>query len=417
VASIVTALATVSVVARAEGENRFGSWTVAVAAVGGLLILDLGLGNALVRTTGRLRAAGQREHALDLLATGRRRAARRISGPIAAIGVAGAVIAAATGTHTDSLDTSDLWTTILAVGLVAPALALLGMAAKVRTGLGEIRQSSTFGIIGCIAQLAVVALGVAASLPLGALVAANFTSQLVGWGLDSFALRRQPDHPPTPAPDDELLVAGRRFQVLTIAGYAGFNADALLVGAIVSPAAAGLVGLAARVVLTPQIVVTAWFSPRWGSIARTEVEAPDQVRPLVLRTIGWAGATTAAVSVVAGLIAQPVVDVIAGSNYTLSTGLVWATVAAGVVLGIASAIAFVMNGLGLVSAQLRLAVASAAANIAIGALLCLRIGAVGAPLATALAHGLIGIPMAAIAVHARLQDPPVHASRTTEAAR
>jgi Na+-driven multidrug efflux pump len=76
-----------------------------------------------------------------------------------------------------------------------------------------------------------------------------------------------------------------------------------------------------------------------------------------------------------------------------------------------------MNGLGLVSAQLRLAVASAAANIAIGALLCLRIGAVGAPLATALAHGLIGIPMAAIAVHARLQDPPVHASRTTEAAR
>ena len=405
VATLLTALLTVAVVARTQGEDRFGSWTVAVAVVSGLLILDLGLGNVLVRTSGRLAASGRAEEVPGLVAAARRYAALRISAPTAVIGVVAAAVVLATGATLGDLDTIDLSTTVLALGLVSPALALLYMAPRARIGLGQVTQSSRLGILGCVVQVVVVVVGVRARVPLGLLVAANFTSQLVGWGLDTLVVRRSAPPGPTVTLDPALVRDGRRYQVLVISGFAGFNADAILVGAIVGPAAAGLVALAARVVLTPSMVVTSWFTPRWGTVARTEVHRPEDVRSLVLRTVLWAGGVSAAASVTAGVLAGPLVRIIAGPGFEVPSDVVWATVPAGVVLGVAAALAVALNGLGLVAEQLRLGVASALVNLALGVVLCVRLGAVGAPLATAVAHGLIGIPMSVLAVRERLRTP------------
>lgn len=403
VATLLTALLTVAVVARTQGEDRFGSWTVAVAIVSGLLILDLGLGNALVRSSGRLAASGRADEVPGLVAAARRYAAVRISAPTVAIGVLASGVVLVSGTTLGDLDTVDLSSTILVLGLVGPALALLYMAPRARIGLGEVPQSSRLGVLGCLVQVVVVVVGVRARVPLGLLVAANFTSQLVGWGLDTLVVRRSGPPDPTATLDPTLVRDGRRYQVLVISGFAGFNADSILVGAIVGPAAAGLVALAARVVLTPSMVVTSWFTPRWGTVARAEVQRPGEVRSMVLRTVLWAGAVSAGVSVAAGVLAGPLVRIIAGPDFEVPGDVVWATVAAGVVVGVAAALAVALNGLGLVSEQLRLGVASALVNLTLGVVLCVLLGAVGAPLATAIAHGLIGIPMAAFAVRERLR--------------
>jgi O-antigen/teichoic acid export membrane protein len=404
IASLLTSLLTVTVVARTQGEERFGSWTVAVAIVSGLLILDAGLGNALVRTSGRLLAGGHGHRVPVQLAASLRYTALRISGPVAVVAVAAAAAIVATDASVGELDSVDLGSSVLAVGLVGPALALLGMAPKVQVGLGRVPQSSRRGLIGCVGQLVVVLACAWLQAPLGLLVAANFTSQLIGWGLDTIAIRPMRVRHGSGAPDPELLRDGRRYQTLVLAGYAGFNADPLIVGAIVGPTSAGLVSLAARVILTPQMVVTSWFSPRWGTVARAELERPDEVRGLVLRTVVWGGAIATGATVAAGLLAGPLVRIIAGPDFSVPTDVVWATVASGVVLGIAAALAVALNGLGLVAQQLRLSVGSAAANLVLGVILCIRFGAVGAPLATAIAHGLIGVPMSLIALADRLRS-------------
>ena len=78
---------------------------------------------------------------------------------------------------------------------------------------------------------------------------------------------------------------------------------------------------------------------------------------------------------------------------------------AGMVMGVGGALALPMNALGLVSGQLRLGTISAVCNVVLGTVLCLTIGAAGAPLATAVAHGVVGVPLAAMAVRERLGRP------------
>ena len=90
--NLATGLVTVGVVARTQGEDRFGVWYVVVAVATGLMVADLGLGNALVRESGLLVAEGRRSGAVGLLGTARRRVMLVVALPAAAAATAASTL-------------------------------------------------------------------------------------------------------------------------------------------------------------------------------------------------------------------------------------------------------------------------------------------------------------------------------------
>ena len=403
-ANLATGLVTIGIVARSQGTVRFGAWSVLVSVVTGLLFLDLGLGNALVRESAALAARSDRPGAIGLMVAAQRLLLLRVGLPLCILAGAGAVVVAASGFTTGALSTADAAGSVLAVGLLVPLVAILGIAPRVRVGLGEVGQSAAIQCVGCAVQVASVAMLGPQPLTIGLLVAINFLSQLVGFGLDTVLLRRSSATYTPTLLSDHTKLEGRHFMVLAAASFAGFGADAVLVGTLVGPASAAVVALAAKIILTPQSVVASYFGPRWGVIARQEANRPDQLPQVVWRTVAVGAVSTTAACVVAGLFAEPLVRLVAGPGYRIPWTVLWATVLAGAVLGTAGVIAIAVNGLGQVARWTRVAVAAALLNVALGVALCLSIGAAGAPLATALAHGLVGVPLSVRLVLTRLRD-------------
>lgn len=403
-ANLTTGLVTIGIVARSQGAVRFGAWSVLVSVVTGLLFLDLGLGNALVRESATLIARSDRSGAIRLMVAAQRLVLLRVGLPSCILACVGAVLIAASGFTTEALSTADAVGSVLTVGLLVPLVALLGIAPRVRVGLGEVGPSAAIQCVGCAVQVVSAALLGPQPLTIGLLVAINFLSQLVGFGLDTVLLRRSlATFAPTGVPDS-IKVEGRHFMVLAAAAFVGFGADAVLVGTLVGPASAALVALAAKIVLTPQGVVASYFGPQWGVIARHEAARPEQLSRVVWRTMAAGSASTTAVCILAGVLAEPLTRIVAGPGYRIPPAVLWATVLAGSVLGTAGVTAIAVNGLGQVARWTRIAVVSALLNLTLGIALCISVGAAGAPLATALAHGLVGVPLSVTLVQSRLRE-------------
>lgn len=401
--NLTTTLITVAFFTRALGPSSFGSWSVLTAVVVGMGFLDLGLGHALIRRTGRSVVTSDRSEALAFLSEAQHVVTRRVAIPVVLFSFTLAAVSAIANLHVLGLSGPDLWSSIAVGGLIAASIAVLGLAPKVRIGIDEVAPSARYQLVGCAAQIPVVALVATTDAPLGVYLLASLTSQLIGFGLDSLRLSGGDRSRVRHALDDETKHEGRAYMMLSLLGFAGFGLDPLITGAILSPTDAGLVALAARIIITPQGLVLSLFQPSWGRFARIEHESPRDLRGLVRRSTLLAGGATVAVCVVAGLLARPILSVLAGPTYQFTTPLIWATVAAGSAMGIASAIAFAMNGLGLVWSQFRISSVAITVNVILSIALCSTIGLAGAPLGTAIAHTTLALVPGALLVHRRLE--------------
>lgn len=405
VANLLTTLFTIAVFTRALGPSAFGSWAVLTALVLAMAAIDLGLGPALIRRAGMLSVGSGAASVAPLVRAARRQILRRSGVALALAGATASIVATHVDVELIGLDGLELAIGLVVAGGVACALAMLGLASRARIGLGETGPSSRLQLWGCLAQVPLVLLINFTGGPLSLFVAISFASQLIGFSLDSIVVARR-GHPGQPmvALDRQLRRQGLGYMVIVSAGAAGFGLDAIVTGAVLGPVEAGLVALAARIILTPQSLVAAAFMPAWAEYARAErLGDTDALHTIFRRTTVGASAACALTCTGAAVMARPVGRVIAGPSYELDTLLIWTTALAGTVLGSAAAVALGLNGLGLVRVQVRIAVMSGTANLALSVVLCRAIGVSGAPLATGIVHSFLGFVPAWLAVSAKLR--------------
>ena len=397
VANLATTLVTIAVYSRALDPDIFGLWAVLQALVLAATVVDLGLGAATIRHAGASAAEGNRAHGLVMVRSAQHFILAR-SAPVLVVAAAAVWITAPiTRPSVLGLAGLELGLTAMTIALVAIAVAILGLAPKARIGLGEVAESCRLQLLGCAVQVVLVLLLGISGGPLLVYVLISFSSQIVGFGLDTFALTRG-------IRADSVVPAVRRegwgFVVIMVAGTAGFGLDSVITGAVLGPTEAGLVALAARIVLTPQSFVLAAFAPTWGEFARAHIDlTANDFRSLYRKRLAATVLLGASICGLAGLTATWSAAVLAGDRYQLTTGLVWSTVAAGVVMTASGAVSVALNGLGVVWAQAPIAAASAVGNVLLSILLCSVIGLPGAPLATAIVHALFGLLPSAILAH------------------
>ncbi len=405
IGNLLTTLATIFAFTRALGPEHFGSWAVLSTVVVSLAFVDLGLGHSLVRRCGQLLEEQGREAALEELASVQACLLHRVVTPLVVGGAMVGMLAWVAGTELLSLSGVRLFAVCLTCGLLAAVMAVLGAAPKARLGLGELRASSALQLSGCAVQVVLVGVLVMTGGPFWVFLVVSFSSQLVGFGLDTAVVGAWPRRRAASVPGEDLRHAGKAFMWLSILGFAGFTLDPVIAGVVLGPTEAGLVALAARVIVTPQSVLSSAFQPRWGHLARLERSDPRAVPRSARQTIALASTLAVLSCVAAGLLADPIVDILAGPGYHLSAALVWSTVAAGCVMGAGAALAVVLNGLGLVWNQLRIAAMSASVNVVASIVLCVSIGVAGAPAATSVSHLLLGVLPAAWVVRRHLSEP------------
>jgi O-antigen/teichoic acid export membrane protein len=389
VVSAVVALATAPPLFAILGPHQFGLWALLLAAAGIAGLADLGLGSAQVREVAQATVTGEPRRARAAMALG-----LLLSTALALVLAAGILLgwsALANAFHLGDETDAARWAALLLVA----ALLVDSLAVPWRAALEGTQRMKPVAVIGGAAALVngaaavfLAALGAGlAGLGLAALAASLLRAALL-WrsGRQSLAGMRPSLRAVGRAERRSLLGYGARVQATNVAAAVNADTDRLVLGAFFSPAVVAPFDLGSRLVaamrIVPSYVLAALFPVIVGLHARGERELLDR---LYLRTTRYLALFACLVAATLAVSADPLVALWIGQPLPLAATTI-ALLAPAYALSLTSgAAAALARAEGVPGRETRYAVLAAALNVALTIPLLIALGAVGVPLATALA--------------------------------
>ena len=369
--------------ARVLGPDDFGVFALALG-IGGVLLLpaDFGISNAAARFIAERRASPGA--AADVFRT-----AARLR--LVASGLVCTAMAAAAGPLADAYDEPDLaWAVrgmaLAMFGQTAMALYQGTFTALRRTSL-NLRVVLSKSVVELSASIAVVAAGAGAAGATFGRAAGYLTGAVVGLILVLRLLRRGASSEQV-APIGARALARYAVAIAVVEGAVALfsSVDVLLIGAISGAAAAGLFQAPMRLVSFlhyPGNALGAGIAPR---LARSPGHEPELdafragLRYLIVLQ-AWI--------VVPVLVwAEPMVDLVLGSEYAESAEVLRAVAPFVFLLGLGPLASLAVNYLGEARRRVPIAITTVVVNVAIDIVLIPEIGIVGAAIGTDVAYAI-----------------------------
>lgn len=381
VGSAAIGLATTLVISRALGPTALGRWSFAVAVAAYLLVVtDAGLSQLAIREIARDRA---RAHALGVPVLAVQAA---VAGGLYALLVVAVLLSGLSRTAS---------TVTIVVALAAFVHAL---------GIGHVFQA--FERMATVARYSLVTHAAGTAVGLVALV---LTRQLV-WlaaaqvaaGLVSNALllrlaRRSFDLPlalPAPAAGLRLLTAGAPFLVTAIATQLIFNADAILIQLIRGVHDLGL--YAAGYALPSQLLLLT--GPLMAAVyPRLSAEGAEGSAALTAAIAGALGFVVLPIALGGAAVSDQLVALLYGHGFRASGRILALAMTLPTLGAYNSVLLQALNARGRQHAVMRVALGTAAFNVALNLALLPLVGIVGAAIAVAAAELLTAVSFSVVA--------------------
>jgi O-antigen/teichoic acid export membrane protein len=392
---------------RTLGPGAFAVWAAALAVIGWLALLDVGLSATTARATARAIAG-------DDAAVGQVRAAYAAYAALGILAIAlGAVVATAIPAFLGLRDEAarDAW-------LVGALLALdLGVVVATAGWMGTLRGSRRFRsmLVVNVVQVAVAGallvvllpplglVGAAAAQPIGRICARAFAAALLSRTLGWFAAR--PRWPGWPAVRT-LTTFSLPVLAMQASAQLGVGTDVLIVGAATGATTAGLYAAGAQL----SRYVGFFLFPALGvllpSFSTAYFERPETIRLLLPRAVVLAGLVGGAVYGSMALEARPLLELWAGHAAELSVGVLVLYAAAWTIVTPTHAMTLMVVAGGRHAAIGAIVLAEALVNLALSIVLVSAIGPIGAAVSSfvvILIDDVLIIPAAT----ARLLDVPL----------
>ena len=361
-------------VLHAVGREQFGIWAAAASFAWMTVVVDFGVGQALLTRVARAGARGD--------VAGMRADFGAALGLSAGLSLLAAVAALALLPSVAASDTRDAY---LIAALCLAANAPFGLANAVWAGLQRVHNvflweafQTLFTLIGLfVASRLTTDVRWYVAVTMGGLVLSNmFGAAQLMW--------RRPDLRPSLASASwarakQLLGAGAPFVALSAAAMLWINLDTVLALALLGAEAAAQMGIVQRACFTIYSLMWAITQPLWPAFADAFARHDHAwARRQLLLAVGAVGACVLAGDLVLVLFGPRLVDLWMGGEMRIGQGVFWAMSAWALVLCLGRVIDVLMNGLGAVWFQ-------AAAMAAFGAL------AFGLKLTVAPDYGVAGL--------------------------
>lgn len=310
-------------------------------------------------------------------------------------------------TMADATVASVLLTTTACVA----ASVVAGLPSRVLIATGHAAAAAQAGIAANGALLVAAIATWALDGPVAAFLAASLSSAIVTGAVSTVMIRRyQPAlriqrRPGPERPDGGPKLAARSaiFFGIGLAGFVGFETDAFVVAATLGTSRVPEFAVPGRMFLLVPALATVYFTPLWPAVAQAAHEGD---RAGLRHTFSTARRQAAlAAIVVSGVLAAsvgPIMGALTPSVPRPSGGLVLALAAMAVVHTVSVPYAVLLSGLDLVGAQLRSALAMAAANIATSVVLAEAVGLAGPALATVACQTLLTLVPMTVLIRRRL---------------
>lgn len=382
------------------GTTGFGTFTVVGALASYVGIAEMGLGTATVRFVA---AAGARKNAQELEAIASTSFALYMA--VSTIGTLALGVMAVLLPHLGAVgNINEARAALLALGLAATMNLALNVYPAMLFGSGRSANLTAAGIAGAlisgIAQLAIV---LTTHSLLATALASAVTSSVFAVVIRHVARRALPQirvarRNATRNLAKRLMSAGWRNAVIGIAATAAFSTDAVIVSSIVSVAAAGGFGIAARacgIVMNLATRVSDVLVPTYAHYGT--VEDSGRVYVMYRESVIAAWLLSLPAAAVAFTAGDGILRLWLGGHVPPAAARVLPVLVAATVLSVPGSCAFRLfsgiNRLGFVTVAASLA---AAANLGISIWLTFRWGAIGpavGTLITAVLYDVIAMPL------------------------
>lgn len=378
-ASVVAMLITVPAVLQHLGSDRYGLWIAVTSFVGLLSFADLGLGNGLVNAIAEANGRDDRTQARRYVST-----AFFVLLIVSGVGMVLAIVAAQSIPWATVLNIQD--STLVAEALPAVLLVLasiavhlpFGVAAKVQQGYQEGYRTDLWttagSLVGLAATLMAVRFGAGIPLLVMVFVGVPVLMSAANW-IELVFVRRPWLRPQWRDVRKDTCVGlfrlGLLFLVMQLVVVVAYTSDSIVVSRMFGQAAVTEFSIPSRVFASAGLVITMFLTPLWSAygeaIARGDAAWIRRTFSKSIWLALWVSLSASTVLLVAGptLIAWWVGPAVRPSFALMLAFALWTVLST-----LGNAVGMLLNGAGVIRAQIIvvsvMAVAAIISKIALG---------------------------------------------------
>jgi O-antigen/teichoic acid export membrane protein len=417
--SFTVTIVSVRLAVRSLGVEDFGVYAAIAGLASLMALLDLGVGNALVREIAKASVKNETAHLRALVSSAFYPLAILVGLACVSLAVFVRAVDLVGLLNTPPSFSPARLGTLTLLAFTPYLLAMpLSIVVRVRYGLQEGYRSHLWQAVGFVLQLVlvvvasqrgaglevfVVLLGAGAALGYLADVAAMLVAR--SWALPRWRFVERPL-------TRRLLRSGSAFFALSVAAAVGYQTDALVISHFLGSTQVTTYSVTFQLVVVCPIALSLFLNALWPAYSEAHERGDIEWIRRTFRRSLLVTVPAATASALALVVAAPaVLHVWIGPDITPPADFLWASAGYIVINGFTGPLAMLLNGLGRLRAQVAASAAMAVTNLFLSIVLVQHIGIAGPIVGTNIAQVVcIIVPMGAYAIRVLQHDLPAGAA-------